>query len=186
MLIALLIPLYYTVGDRRGSALQTFLLRSLGELFAMYLTMGLLFVPKLIYVMRAVRHGEQAEGQQSNFAAASRASMTGETTVTGAAVRSVPNYTEFSESDASDEDYEGAGIAGVSAVEDASRGPQFVSENVTRGSTTMDSGALASGGSGTAPTSFIGDSGMPSEGSGFGASTTAAGTPDRRKDTFNF
>lgn len=152
----------------------------------MYLTMGLLFVPKLIYVLRAVRHGEQAEGQQSNFAAASRASMTGETTVTGAAVRSVPNYTEFSESGASDEDYEGAGIVGVSAIDDASRGPQFVSENVTRGSTTMDSGAMQSAGSGTAPTSYMGDSALQSEGSGFGGSRASGTTPSRRKDTFNF
>lgn len=137
MLVALLIPLYYTVGDRRGSALQTFLLRSLGELFAMFLTMGLLFVPKMIYVLRGLRHGEQVDTEtMPTYGVGTRQSMTGDSTETGMNATNVINYTEFSESDRSDSDYEGAGVTGASGLEETGSGrPQFVSMNVSRGST---------------------------------------------------
>lgn len=146
VLIALLIPLFYTVGDRRGSALQTFLLRSLGELFAMFLTMGLLFVPKLIYVLRGLKHGEHVDTEtMPTYGAGTRQSMTADTTETGMNATNVVNYTEFSESDRSESDYEGAGITGASALEDTSTGrPQFVSMNVSRGST-MATGTIGSG-----------------------------------------
>jgi len=166
VLIALLIPLYYTVGDRRGSALQTFLLRSLGELFAMYLTMGLMFTPKLIYVLRGLKQGEHAdhEGGSSTYTGGTnRQSVTMDTTETGLGTH-VVNYTEFSESDNSDSDFETGAVAGDTGMIDSSTArPGFMSMNVSRASSNM--------GSSTAP-------GMTS----LGSETEATGsTINRRK-----
>lgn len=113
----LLIPLYYTVGDRRGSALQTFLLRSLGQLFAMYLTLGLMFVPKMIYTIRSVRQ-EERDADEYGAAAAGTTGEGGPTetdpTTAGTLLttrRREANYTEMSEaaSEAGEED-EGVGL----------------------------------------------------------------------------
>ncbi len=148
MLLALLIPLYYTVGDRRGSALQTYLLRSLGELFAMFLTMGLLFVPKVIYVLRGVRKGERTDGEESNFQTTARGSINADTTTMGTS-RGI-NYTEFSDSDRSDSDYDAGQAGGASMAEESSNRPGFVSMNISRGSSAPTDSFTA--GSGTAGT----------------------------------
>jgi hypothetical protein len=161
VLLALLIPLYYTVGDRRGSALQTFLLRSLGQLFAMYLTLGLLFVPKMIYTIRGVKQDEaQHQHDRDEFGAAAtttsgptRTSMTAATTEAPGATTAAAgattsgemiterkhqaNYAEMSTEGSEDEDdYEG-GAPGSTHIDSASREdgsgrPGFVSQNISR------------------------------------------------------
>ena len=145
----MLVPLYYTVGDRRGSALQTYLLRSLGQLFAMYLTLGLLFVPKLIYTLRGVRKGEQAEGDEDFATYGARASMTMETTERGGfSTTRMTNYTEQSASEDSDSDVGGTTMGVGDITGDSTNGrPQFVSMNITRGSTTVGDSAINSAGS---------------------------------------
>jgi hypothetical protein len=150
----------------------------------MFLTMGLLFVPKMIYVLRAARKGDMAEGADDQYAAATsrRASVTGDTTHTGAQARAVPNYTEFSESDNSDSEYEAVGAlaAGDSMMEGTTNRPDFISQNISRGSTTMNSGTmtgLTSAGSGTAPTSYLGgDTGFTSEATGTGTNASSGFT----------
>jgi hypothetical protein len=47
ILSCIMIPLFYTVGQRRGSELQSFLLRSLTVVFGMILTISLLSYPRL-------------------------------------------------------------------------------------------------------------------------------------------
>lgn len=135
MLLLLLIPLYYTVGDRRGSALQTYLLRSLGELFAMYLTMGLLFVPKMIYVLRGVRRGEAPDTEDDFGRSATAATATGADTADDPlGTRRQTNYTEMSASDLTGESFDGPVGTDGPLDQDSSR-PNFVSMNVSHGST---------------------------------------------------
>jgi len=141
----------------------------------MYLTMGLLFVPKMIYVLRGLHKGEPADGIQGGpagtYTSASRnaATNTEESSRTAGQARNVTNYTEFSESENSESDYEGGGITGgvggmgESIVEGGTvRGEDFISENISRGSTMAGSGTMASAGSGTAPTSAGGSTTMDS------------------------
>lgn len=47
ILAAIMIPLYYTVGQRKGSVLQQFLLRSLAIVFALIITIALISYPKV-------------------------------------------------------------------------------------------------------------------------------------------
>lgn len=159
VLLALLIPLYYTVGDRRGSALQTFLLRSLGQLFAMYLTLGLLFVPKMIYTIRGVKQDEAQHrdpneygGAATTTAGPTRTSMTAATTEAPGATTAAAgatsgemiterkyqaNYAEMSTEGSEDEDYDEGGPPGGTRIDSASREddsgrPGFVSQNISR------------------------------------------------------
>jgi len=152
VLVALLIPLYYTVGDRRGSALQTYLLRSLGELFAMFLTMGLLFVPKLIYVLRGVKEGERADNDNEETygggATTGTSAMRQDTDKSRFDISNVPNYAEQSDSDESedgdfgDTGYATGGAGGTTGDSSGGR-PQFMSMNISRGSTTMETDTSA-------------------------------------------
>lgn len=60
ILNAVLIPIYYTTGDRRGSVQQQYLIRSLGCLFGLTFTVLALFAPKIIYISRQIK-GEEKE-----------------------------------------------------------------------------------------------------------------------------
>lgn len=113
VLMVLLIPLYYTVGDRLGSVEQSYLLRSLGVLFALSLTFGVVFVPKMVYIMRSLK-------TQKDVGKTSAAATFTATTTTGTSKKGV-RYTEMSSGDSS----------GSSQSADLSGKPMFISENVS-------------------------------------------------------
>lgn len=81
-----MIPLYFTVGEYRGSVLQTFLLRSLAILFAMYLTLALLCFPKFIAIINQVKAKKKRQAEEQSL---------------GGSVAS-PRYVELATSDDSD------------------------------------------------------------------------------------
>lgn len=56
---SIMIPLYYTVGQRKGSVIQGFLLRSLTAVFAMMLTVALLSYPKVQALVRRIKAKRQ-------------------------------------------------------------------------------------------------------------------------------
>lgn len=150
--------------------------------------MGLLFVPKMIYVLRGLKHGEQVDTEtMPTYGAGTRQSMTADTTETGMNATNVVNYTEFSESDRSDSDYEGAGITVASGLDESSAGrPQFVSMNVSRGST-MATGTLGSGTGTAGGSTGAGHAGTESS---MGAGTPGSSAPSdtdnsRRKKKSN-
>ena len=57
----MLIPIYYTTGDRRGSVQQQYLIRSLGCLFGLYFTVIAMFAPKIIAVSRILKGEEEPD-----------------------------------------------------------------------------------------------------------------------------
>lgn len=65
---AIMIPLYYTVVQRKGSLLQTFLLRSLATVFAMILTVILVSYPKIQAIIKHEKR-KRREHQQTNLPA---------------------------------------------------------------------------------------------------------------------
>lgn len=69
LLNAVLIPIYYTTGDRRGSVQQQYLIRSLGCLFGLTFTVIALFAPKVIAVSHILRGEEDKEGDVGKKAA---------------------------------------------------------------------------------------------------------------------
>lgn len=61
----MLIPLYYTTGQRKGSVQQNYLLRSLGVLFGLYFTVCVLFIPKIMAISASLKgKGEEEEGRK--------------------------------------------------------------------------------------------------------------------------
>lgn len=62
---AIMIPLYYTVVDRKGSMLQKFLLRSLATVFAMILTVILVSYPKVQAIIRQEERKRKGHHQAS-------------------------------------------------------------------------------------------------------------------------
>lgn len=59
IICSIMIPLYYTVGQRKGSVIQGFLLRSLTAVFAMMLTVALLSYPKVQALVRRIKAKRQ-------------------------------------------------------------------------------------------------------------------------------
>jgi len=59
---ALMIPLYYTVGETTGSLLQQFLIRAQTTIFALHLTLILLAYPRIVAIIREQK--EQKERQE--------------------------------------------------------------------------------------------------------------------------
>lgn len=126
-----MIPLYYTVGNRRGSVLQSFLLRSLAVLFAMILTLALVTYPKMYALVARIKAKKQRGRGEDR-------SVIG--TVGSGQVRyaEVPT-TEESESES---DFTTAS---------SSNKPRFISQTYTHksiGSTGGTTGEAASGGTG--------------------------------------
>jgi hypothetical protein len=68
ILNAVLIPIYYTTGTRRGSVQQQYLIRSLACLFGLFFTVIALFAPKIVAVSRVLK-GEDEEGDEAKKAA---------------------------------------------------------------------------------------------------------------------
>lgn len=64
ILNSVLIPIYYTTGDRRGSVQQQYLIRSLGCLFGLTFTVVALFAPKIIAISRALKGQDEDEAQR--------------------------------------------------------------------------------------------------------------------------
>lgn len=60
ILCAILIPIYYTTGDRKGSQEQQYLIRSLGVLFGSALTLLAMFAPKIISIYNHLKAQEEA------------------------------------------------------------------------------------------------------------------------------
>lgn len=129
LLVAIImIPLYFTVGDRRGSVLQTFLLRSLAVLFAMYLTLALLAIPKIIAINKHRSAKKKRKDESQSLMASSGAARYAE----------VPTTDESgSESDM------------TSAAGSASNKPKFISQTNTRASSGTGTGTTTGTGTGT-------------------------------------
>lgn len=124
ILSAMLVPLYYTVGDRRGSVLQTFLLRSLAVLFAMILTIALVTYPKFGAIMARVKSKKQRDEDRS---------------LAGTAGSGQAKYAEVPTTDesGSESDFTSAGSTGK---------PRFISQTYTHksaGSTSGTEGAVS-------------------------------------------
>lgn len=63
ILSAILIPIYYTTGDRKGSNEQRYLIRSLGILFGSALTLLAIGMPKILSINRHIKNQQQQEGE---------------------------------------------------------------------------------------------------------------------------
>lgn len=126
VLCIVLIPNYYTVGDRLGSVLQSYLLRSLGVIFAMYLTLGIVFIPKAVYI-----HRQNKSERESKAARSGSAQTVGfQSSATASASAASTRLTEFDSDEAGSSDSEGD-VTPLRGGLDDNR-PQFISENVSR------------------------------------------------------
>lgn len=76
ILCALMIPLYYTVGQRKGSVIQGFLLRTLTAVFAMTLTVALLSYPKAQALVHRIKAKRQRRSRHMELIGAGAAPYT--------------------------------------------------------------------------------------------------------------
>lgn len=118
ILSAIMIPLYFTVGQRRGSVLQTFLLRSLAILFAMYLTLALICMPKAIAIYNQIKARRKKEAEEPSIASSVAS----------------PRYVELATSDDSGSESDFTAASG-------SEKPRFISQTNTRKSASGDLGS---------------------------------------------
>lgn len=131
-----MIPLYFTVGDRRGSVLQTFLLRSLAILFGMYLTLALLVFPKAIAITERLKSKKKRRAEEQSLASSA----------------GTPRYVEVPTTDdsGSDSDFTSASTSAK---------PKFISQTNTRRSGTSEtSSAMPSSTTATGSGSGMGSS----------------------------
>lgn len=126
ILCAIMIPLYYTVGQRKGSVIQGFLLRSLTAVFAMVLTMALLSYPKVQALIHRIRAKKQRRSRHMELVGAGAAPYT-----------PVPRTSDESDSDSD-----------FSA--NSTSKPRFLSQtNIRRANRHQALGAVTSSGSGS-------------------------------------
>lgn len=95
ILCAILIPIYYTTGDRKGSQEQQYLIRSLGILFGSALTMLAICVPKIISIYHHMKKQEEAaeSGIRDGRSSTSYTGTTMETSETeGSSVEGRPQF----------------------------------------------------------------------------------------------
>lgn len=121
LLCAIMIPLYFTVGDRRGSVMQSFLLRSLAILFGLYLTLALLVFPKIIAISESRKSRKKRQAEEQSLAASSGAPVYAEVPTT--------------EDSGAESDFTSGGST--------SGKPKFISQTYTRASGTGEGSSAA-------------------------------------------